>query len=138
MAYIPQFPYNGNQLIYTSDRIVLNSRNDSIFLFSNKVIGLSSNEGIHLNTDGDTIINSPKIQLGIDAKEPLVKGTNFFNMMTKLLTDLESVGDQLFSATDSNGNPIPSVQTAGNTLIKSTKRVKILLKSVNSTQNFTL
>ncbi len=138
MAYTPQFPYNGNQIIYTSDRIMFNSRNDSIFLFSNKVIGLSSNEGIHLNTDGDVIINSPKIQLGIDAAEPLVRGKKFINMMEKLLSDLENVGGQLFTATDSNGNPIPAVQTAGNSLVKSTKRVKILLKSINSTQNFTL
>jgi len=138
MSYIPQFPYNGNQIIYTSDRILLNSRNDSIFLFSNKVIGLSSNEGIHLNTDSDVIINSPKIQLGIDAKEPLIRGTKFINMMNKLLSDLENVGNQLYSATDSNGNPISAVQTAGNSLIKSTKRVKILLKTINSTQNFTL
>ena len=138
MAYTPQFPYNGNQIIYTSDRIIFNSRNDSIFLFSNKVIGLSSNEGIHLNTDKEVIINSSKIQLGLEASEPLVRGNKFYNMMTKLLSDLENVGNQLFTATDSNGNPIPSVQTAGNSLIKSTKRVKILLKTINSTQNFTL
>lgn len=138
MAYIPQFPYNGNQIIYTSDRIVLNSRNDSIFLFSNKVIGLSSNEGIHLNTDKEVIINSSKIQLGIDAKEPLVKGNQLTNLLEKLLNDLGSIGDQLYLATDSNGNPIPSVQTSGNSLIKSTKRIKILLKNINSTQNFTI
>lgn len=138
MAYIPQFPYNGNQIIYTSDRIILNSRNDSIFLFSNKVIGLSSNEGIHLNTDKEVIINSSKIQLGIDAKEPLVKGNQLTNLLEKLLNDLGSIGDQLYSATDSNGNPIPSVQTSGNSLIKSTKRIKILLKNINSTQNFTI
>lgn len=138
MAYIPQFPHNGNQIIYTSDRIVLNSRNDSIFLFSNKVIGLSSNEGIHLNTDKEVIINSSKIQLGIDAKEPLVKGNQLTNLLEKLLNDLGSIGDQLYSATDSNGNPIPSVQTSGNSLIKSTKRIKILLKNINSTQNFTI
>lgn len=138
MAYVPQFPYNGNQIIYTSDRIVLNSRNDSIFLFSNKVIGLSSNEGIHLNTDKEVIINSSKIQLGIDAKEPLVKGNQLTNLLEKLLNDLGSIGDQLYSATDSNGNPIPSVQTSGNSLIKSTKRIKILLKNINSTQNFTI
>ena len=58
--------------------------------------------------------------------------------MEKLLNDLESVGEQLYISTDSNGNAIPKTQTAGNTLIKSVKRIKILLNTVNSTQNFTL
>jgi len=58
--------------------------------------------------------------------------------MNKLLSDLENVGDQLFTATDSNGNAIPSVQTAGNSLIKSTKRIRTLLKTINSEQNYTI
>jgi len=138
MAYTPQFPYNGNQIVFNSDRVLINSKNDSIFLFSNKVIGLSSNEGIHLNTEKNVIINSSNIQLGLNAEEPLVKGNQLKNILETLFSNLENVGDQLFTATDSNGNPIPSVQTAGNSLIYSMKRIKILLKNLNSTQNFTL
>ena len=136
--YKPQFPYNGKQIIFNSDRVLINSKNDSILLFSSKVISLSSNEGIHFNTEKEFIVNSSKIQLGIDATEPLVRGNKFKNLMNKLLLDLENVGDQLFTATDSNGNAIPSVQTAGNSLIKSTKRIRILLKTINSEQNYTI
>lgn len=138
MSYTPEFPYNKPQLILNSDRVLINSKSDSIFLFSSKVISLSSNEGIHFNTNGNTIINSPKIQLGLDAVEPIPKGNQLKNILTRLLNDLENVGDQLLTANDSNNNPIPSVQTAGNNLIKSSKRIKILLKKMNSTQNFTL
>lgn len=138
MAYIPTFPYNGSQEIFNSGRIVLNSKDDSIFLFSSKAIGFSSNEGIHFNTENEIILNSSKIQLGLDANEPLIKGKKHQNMMLKLLDDLENVGDQLFAATDSNSNPIPSVQTAGNSLIKSVKRIKILLNNIYSTQNYTI
>lgn len=138
MTYIPKFPYNGPQEIFNSGRIVLNSKDDSIFLFSSKAIGLSSNEGIHLNTEKEIILNSSNIQLGLDANEPLIKGAKHNNMMLKLLNDLENVGGQLFSATDSNGNPIPSVQTAGNSLIKSVKRIKILLPNIYSKQNYTI
>jgi len=136
--YKPQFPYNGKQIIFNSDRVLINSKNDSILLFSSKVISLSSNEGIHFNTEKEFIVNSSKIQLGIDATEPLVRGNKFKNLMNKLLLDLENVGDQLFTATDSNGNAIPSVQTAGNSLIKSTKRIRTLLKTINSEQNYTI
>ena len=136
--YKPQFPYNGKQIIFNSDRVLINSKNDSILLFSSKVISLSSNEGIHFNTEKEFIVNSSKIQLGIDATEPLVRGNKFKNLMNKLLLDLENVGDQLFTATDSNGNAKTSVQTAGNSLIKSTKRIRILLKTINSEQNYTI
>ena len=138
MNYQPQFPYNNSQIILNSNRLVLNSKSDSIFLFSNKIISLSSNEGIHINTEKEFITNASKIQLGLNAVEPLVKGTKFINLMEKLLNDLESVGEQLYISTDSNGNAIPTTQTAENTLIKSVKRIKILLNTVNSTQNFTL
>jgi len=138
MSYSPKFPYDGKQAIINSGRIVLNSKDDSIFLFSSKAICLSSNEGIHLNTEKEVIINTSNLQLGIDAKEPLVKGNELKNLLTKLLDDLSNVGEQLLIAIDSNNNPLPSVQTAGNSLVKSTKRIKKLLQTLNSTQNFTL
>ena len=138
MDYIPQFPYNGKQAIINSGRVVLNSKEDSIFLFSNKAISLSSNEGIHFNTEKEMILNSSKIQLGIDATEPLVKGNELLNVLEKLTNDLSNIGEQLSSAIDSNNNPIPSVQTAGNSLVKSIKRIKKLFKTLNSTQNFTI
>jgi len=138
MAYIPEFPYNKDQMIFNSDRISLNSKNDSIFLFSSKIINLSSNEGIHFNTDKETIINSSKIQLGLNAIEPMVLGNQLYNLLEKLLSDLNNIGDQLSSSVDSNGNPIPAVQTAGNSLMKSSIRIKTLLKKINSQQNFTI
>lgn len=138
MSYIPEFPYNKDQIILNSDRISLNSKSDSIFLFSSKIISLSSNEGIHINTDKETIINSSKIQLGLNSTEPLVLGNQLHNLLERLLSDLNNVGEQLYTSVDSNGNPIPSVQTAGNSLIKSSKRIKTLLKKINSKQNFTL
>jgi hypothetical protein len=138
MSYTPLFPYNKEQIIINSDRVSINSKQDSIFLFADKAISLSSNEGIHINTNKEVIINSQKTYLGLNATEPLVLGNKFTTLMEILLTNLENVGEQLFVATDSNGNPIPSVQSGGNSLIKSVKRVKKLLKSINSKRNFTI
>jgi hypothetical protein len=138
MSYIPKFPYNEDQIILNSNRISLNSKTDSIFLFSSKIINLSSNEGIHFNTDKEFYINSSKIQLGLNADEPIPRGNKLKNILEKLLDTLEITGDQLNNALDSNNNPIPAVQTAGNSLLKSTKRIKSLLKTLNSEQNFTI
>jgi hypothetical protein len=138
MSYIPKFPYNDDQAIINSNRVTLNSKTDSIFLFSSKMIILSSNEGIHFNTNKEFIVNSTKIQLGLNADEPIPKGNKLKNVLEKILDSLEIVGDQLNVAKDSNDNPIPAVQTAGNSLIRSTKRIKTLLKTINSTKNFTV
>lgn len=137
MTYIPKFPYNDDQIIITSKRVTLNSNKDSIFLFANESIGFSSNNGIHFNTN-EIIMNSKKIQLGLGAREPLIKGTQLVNLFTKLFADLGFIGEQLLSAVDSNGNPIPTVQTAGNSLIKSSKRINSLVKNIVSKQNYTL
>lgn len=138
MNYKPIFPYNDEQIIINSNRVSLNSKTDSIFLFSSKAIGLSSNEGIHLNTDKELIINASKIQLGLNAVEPIPKGRQLYNFLNKMLNDLENIGDQLQTSVDSNDNPIINVQTAGFSMIKSIKRLKILLEKINSDKNFTI
>lgn len=73
MTYIPDPPqdYKGNQVIINSDRLLFNAKSDSILLFSDKVIGFSTNGSFHFDTspDKDTskfIINSPNIYLGLE------------------------------------------------------------------------
>lgn len=137
-TYKPEFPYNNPQIIFNSDRITLNSKKDSIFLFSSKIINFSSNEGIHFNTTDDIIMNGNKILLGLNAKEPLVKGNQIKNILDLLLDMISNVGEQLNDAIDSNGNPIINVQTSGNMLFKTSKRIKNQLKYILSKNNFTI
>lgn len=138
MRYVPKFPYRGEQIIANSGRVLINSKDDSIFLFSNKLINFSSNEGIHFNTEREVIINSSEVRIGLEAKEPLVRGNKLKNILDKIFQDFDSLGNQLSKALDSNGNPIPAVQTAGSSLIRSSKRLKTLLKDLNSNQNYTV
>lgn len=136
--YTPLFPYNQNQIIITSDRVVLNSKLDSIFLFADKAISLSANEDIHMNTSKNILMNGAQIKLGLNATEPIPKGNELKNLLDSLLSTLDNVGSLLSSATDSNGNPIPQVVTAGKSLQRSAKRIKTLTKNINSKQNYTL
>ena len=90
--------YQGKQVIITSDRLLFNSREDSL-LTSNKSIMFSTNEDFHFNTDntfnGKFAVNSPKIHLGVVkdsnpglADNPAVKGKELEDLLDSLLTHL--------------------------------------------------
>ena len=85
MSYVPEQPhiYQGKQVIITSDRLIFNAKEDSIFS-SDSTIAFSTNKDFHINTssgpNGKFIVNSPKIHLGAIrgdnemARNPAVKG----------------------------------------------------------------
>ena len=56
MAYKPEAPelYQGNQVLINSDRLVFNAKTDGILLFSDKVIGFSTNGSFHFDTSKNT------------------------------------------------------------------------------------
>ena len=138
MSYKPDFPYLGEQIIITSGRVILNSKDDSVFLFGKKAIGFSSAGTINFDSDDKVIMNAPQIYLGLEAKEPLVKGQALESLLTDLLDSLEELGEKLMSAVDSNGVYITTITTSGRSLQRSIKRVKSNLKSIKSTKNFTV
>lgn len=138
MAYKPEFPYLGNQIIINSGRVILNSKDDSVFIFGKNAIGLSSAGTINFDSDDKMIINSPEIYLGLDAKEPLVKGEQLSLLLDELFQSLTDLSEQLSQAQDSNGVFITSIVTAGTSLKGSIERVKSQVKGIKSTKNYTL
>ena len=73
--YKPQFPYKGDQIILSSDRVLLHSKNDSVFLFGKQAVSLSSTKTINLDAIDKVLISTNKIELGNEAEalgEPLV------------------------------------------------------------------
>jgi hypothetical protein len=138
MDYKPEFPYLGNQIIINSGRVTLNSKDDSVFIFGKNAIGLSSAGTINFDSDDKMIINSPQIYLGLEAKEPLVKGQALEDLLIDLLDALNELGGKLTFATDSNGVFITSITTSGKSLQRSMARVKSNLSAIKSTKNFTL
>ena len=97
MAYLPQdvATYKDNQIIINSDRLVFNTKKDSILLFSDKAIGFSTNGSFHFDTSPDKakskfVLNSPNIYLGLtfDDKlptEPAVLGDELHDLLHKIL-----------------------------------------------------
>jgi len=92
--------YQGKQVIITSDRLVFNAREDSIFS-SDSTIAFATNKDFHINTgegsNGKFAVNSPKIHLGIVntggqlASNPAVKGHELEQLLTDLLDHLNTL-----------------------------------------------
>ena len=136
--YKPDFPYLGEQIIINSGRVILNSKDDSVFLFGKKAIGFSSAGTINFDADEKVIVNAPEIYLGIGATEPLVKGTQLTIMLDDILDALRVLSAQLSGTQDSNGVGITNIITASDSLAKSVGRIKGRMKDITSNQNYTL
>ena len=136
--YKPEFPYLGEQIIINSGRVILNSKDDSVFLFSKKAIGFSSAGTINFDADESIIVNTPNIYLGLGATEPLVKGTQLTIMLDDILDALRVLSAQLSGTQDSNGVGITNIITASDSLAKSVGRIKSRIKDITSKQNYTL
>ena len=59
------FAYQGKQVIVNTDRVVLQSKKDSVLVFANDSISFSCNKSIHFDTcdNGYFIINTHNILL---------------------------------------------------------------------------
>ena len=85
MAYTPLPPesYQGNQVLINSDRLIFNAKKDSILLYSDKVIGFSTNGSFHFDTspesDSKFVLNSPNIYLGLEYLPGSPTGPNPLN-----------------------------------------------------------
>jgi len=97
---IPPHLYQGNQIVFSSDRIVLNSKSDAILMFAPQAIGFSSAGTLNFDSDKECIINSPKIYLGLKTDgtkptEPLLLGNKTTDYITVLLQAIQLLSNQL-------------------------------------------
>ena len=94
----PSLPsqYEGEQIILSSGRLILNGRSDSIFLSANQYIHINANEGIYIDigpkdTDNEAnklYVNAPLIQLGDEKNgnlQAVVKADDLKQVFEKLL-----------------------------------------------------
>ena len=129
--YKPQFPYKGDQIILSSDRVLLHSKNDSVFLFGKQAVSLSSTKTINLDAIDKVLISTNKIELGNEAEalgEPLVLGRTFNTQLIILLSVLKSVGDQLSNVSESDlGASMGIIAGAGQAISQETERLRGLL-----------
>lgn len=83
--------FAGNQILVSSDRIILNSKKQETAIFAAEGIGLSSMKGITLDAKDVIEMESGRINLGVNAVHPALLGDVTINWLADLC--------DLFSAT---------------------------------------
>jgi len=94
----PQFPYKNNQIILSSDRVILHAKEDGVFLFGKQMIALASNGTVNIDAKESIKLDSDIIELGTQAYlkgEPVVLGKKVKTLLYRLLDALEQVGYEL-------------------------------------------
>jgi hypothetical protein len=129
MGFIDFNNFEKDTVILNSDRVILNSKDDSVFILSKKTVGVSAVEAVHFdiglrgstNQDNKFVINAPNIQLGLPengVNEPIAKAESVIAFITDIIGALDA-----FSASLSKSNAlgvgvsgIPNINVAAATL----------------------
>jgi hypothetical protein len=127
----PVFPYKGNQIILTSDRVTIHSGKDAIFLFGKQAVGLSSTKTVNLDAGEKIILAAPVIELGNKAEalgEPVVLGNTLNQQLQAILSALSTAGTMLAQvSTSSPGSSMQSIASAGKILNQEASRIAEIL-----------
>jgi hypothetical protein len=140
----PEFPYKGNQVIVTSERVTLHSKKDGVFLFGKATVGLSSVGTINLDSKEKVLIDSPKIELGNMAEEfgePVPLGSSLQAVlvdMNNVLTLLANAMSKANGVNDaSTAMSLSTIQVAGSTSLQSLTKIQSRLQNILSQTTYT-
>lgn len=92
IPYKPEFPYKGNQVMISSGRVLLHAKQDAIFLFGKKGVGISTKNTFNVDALEGTIVNSNKIDLGLRAQYRVIKGEIMLGQLDRLLDAITTLG----------------------------------------------
>ena len=141
---IPQFPYKGNQIILTSDRVTLHSKKDGVFLFGKATVGLSSVGTINLDSKEKVLIDSPKIELGSKAEqigEPVPLGASLQSVLYEINTVLSSFANAMAVANGvddaSTAISLTAIKVAGSTAISAITNIQAKIENILSQTTYT-
>jgi hypothetical protein len=134
--------YFNSQIIFNSDRIVLNSKRDEVMIFAKSNIELNTKNIINLNANERIHLNSNTVFLGTVNNslptEPLVLGDKLNTLLENLLDSLYNFGSALSSVVGSpEGAPAIDINMAAEGLLNDIDRINNNLEGILSQQNFT-
>lgn len=129
MSFTDFNSYQKDTVILNSDRVILNSKDDSVFILSKKTVGTSAAESVHFDvgpigsTDGKYIfiVNSPAVQLGLPENginEPIAKADSVISFIDDLINALNQFSTTVATATavGVGVSKIPEISIAANQL----------------------
>jgi len=139
--------YKGHQIILNSDRLIFNSKADSIFNFTNKAYVISAQDSVHINVGPDDSqnkanvfrVNAPCIELGLNNLEPILLGDKTVTLIKDIISDLQAFSTSLSSAVGAGVGTValPEINAAAAKLNMSLATKLQKLESIKSTKNFT-
>jgi len=95
--------FSGNQIILSSDRVIVNAKTQEIGLFSREGIGLSSEKVIAVNAKKIVEIESDRIALGINATSPVLLGDRVIELLAKLIDVIVDMNKSITMQTHPTG-----------------------------------
>ncbi len=121
--------FEKDTVILNSDRVILNSKDDSVFILSKKTLGVSAVDSVHFNiglrgskdTNNKFVINAPYIQLGLPengVNEPIAKADSVINFIEDLIEALQTFSTSVATATalGVGVSGLPQINVAASTL----------------------
>lgn len=143
MSFTDFNKYTGHQQIITSDRVIINAKEDAVFILAKETIGFSVGGSFHVNTGDEVIVNAPRIQLGLSTNgklEPIAKGESTEQVMNDILSALSSFSSQLTSAQGVGAGIItlPTINAAAAKLTQDIARIKNKVEKIKSKVTYSI
>ena len=127
----PEFPYKDNQIILSSNRVLLNAKKDGIFLFGKQIVALASTQTVNIDAKEKILLDCDKIELGHKAEslgEPLVLGNKLIYHLQLLISALELASSKLASVSESGpASSWLAIREAGKEIHTAAQYISIVL-----------
>ncbi len=127
--------YAGNQILLSSDRIILNAKKQELIGFSSEGIGFSSEKAIALDSGIVVEMESNRINLGLNAVSPVLLGDKTMQWLGDLCDSLANLCTSISKQTHltGTGESLPPTNAPDFNKIKSDiKSLRSSLKSLPS------
>ena len=131
--------YDGKQAYLGSGRVVIDAKDDSIFLVAKESVGLNA-QTINIEGDEYVILDGKKLYLGINSineAQPILLGDNTYKLITKIINSLSSLSDDLATTISTpTGTPLVSLTKASAKLKSDIVVMKKMVEKIKSKKGF--
>jgi len=128
--------YTNPQIIFNSDRVIINAKNDSVLISGQNSIGISSNGSVNIESTSEINIASKLTRLGNkNANQSVLRGDETVEYLKILINELQNIAEALKVVQDwPSGAPSPNpvVLTAANSALKVFENVYNQIDSIKS------
>jgi hypothetical protein len=128
--------YANPQIIFNSNRVVINAKNDSVLISGQNSVGISSNGSVNIESTSEINVTSKLTRLGNkNANQSVLRGDETVEYLKILINELQNIAEALKVVQDwPSGAPSPNpvVLTAANSALKVFENVYNQIDSVKS------